>query len=125
VGSYILRKPSRRSPETPPVHCITAEDSSRGLSLISAGPLLFTCSAHFHLLTCLCTISLENTVHDFVEQIRGVNVVRRGIWIPIIDFIQRAGTVIGMIIALVITIVYWDENFAERTGIEDIWPFIG
>jgi hypothetical protein len=71
-------------------------------------------------------MSLADCVHDFVEHIRGVHVVRQGIWIRILDCIHRAGTVFGMIIALVTTIVYWDENFAERTtGIEYIWPFIG
>jgi hypothetical protein len=103
VGIYILSQPSRRSPGTPPVHCITAEDSSRGLSLISAGRLLFTWSACFYLFTYPCTGSR--------------------IWIPIIECIHRVGTMIGMIIALVTTIVYWDENFAQRTtGIVHIWP---
>jgi len=71
-------------------------------------------------------MALENNVYDFIERIRGPNVVRRGIWILIIDCIFSVGTVSGMIIALVTTIVYWDENFAERTpGIVHIWPFIG
>jgi hypothetical protein len=71
-------------------------------------------------------MTLENNVHDFIERYRGANVVRRGIWIRIIDCILSVGTVSGMIIALVTTIVYWDENFPERTpGIVHIWPFIG
>ncbi len=71
-------------------------------------------------------MKLENNVYDFIERIRGVNVVRRGKWILIIDCICSVGTVSGMIIALVTTIVYWDENFAERTpGHVHIWPFIG
>jgi hypothetical protein len=106
VGIFLLMQPSRRSPGTPPVHCITAEDSSRGLLLISAGPRLFTWSAYFHLFRYLC--------------------IRSRIWIRIIDCIHRVGIVSGIIIALVATIVYWDENFAERTdGTVHIWPFIG
>jgi hypothetical protein len=138
-------------PGTPPVHCRTANDSSPGLLWIYSGPLLFTCSAFLYLaiysyIGCLKVIqdqrrmgedtapgsprghdiALENTVHDFIERIRGANVVRRCIWILIIDAIFSVGTVFGMIIALVTTIAYWDENFAERTsGIVHIWPFIG
>jgi hypothetical protein len=71
-------------------------------------------------------MALENNVYDFIERIRGPHVVRRAIWIPIIDCIFSVGTVSGMIIALVTTIVYWDENFAERTPRHvRIWPFIG
>jgi uncharacterized protein related to proFAR isomerase len=51
-------------------------------------------------------ISLENNVHDFIKHIRGVNVVRRGIRILIIDCIHSVGTVSGVIIALLTTIVY-------------------
>jgi hypothetical protein len=70
-------------------------------------------------------ISLNNRF-DFIDHVRGVTVVKRGIWILIIDCICSVGTVSGMIIALVTTIVYWDENFAERTpGHVHIWPFIG
>ncbi|CAK9222413.1 unnamed protein product [Sphagnum troendelagicum] len=156
AGVYLLLQPFTRSlmfyrPGTPPVHCITADDLSRGLLLMYAGPLLFTYSVFSYLAIYLCTgclilsqdlsrmrrdtalglprghdISLENNVHDFIVHIRGVNVVRRGILILIIDCIYAVGTVSGMIIALVTTIVYWDENFAERTpGIVHIWPFIG
>jgi hypothetical protein len=71
-------------------------------------------------------IRLENDVLDFIGRIRGVNVEGRSIWILIIGFICSVGTVSGMIIALVTTIAYWDENFPERTpGIVHIWPFIG
>ncbi|KAH9569614.1 hypothetical protein CY35_03G142400 [Sphagnum magellanicum] len=70
------------------------------------GPRLFTWSAYFHLFTYLC--------------------IGSRIWIRIIDCIYRVGTLSGIIIALVATIVYWDENFAERTdGTVRIWPFIG
>ncbi|CAK9271106.1 unnamed protein product [Sphagnum jensenii] len=133
---------------TPAVHCITADDSSRGLLI---GPVLFTFFAFLYLGINLSTGSLkvfqdrwrtrgdtllpfrrrpdmavENIVNDFIERIRGANVVRRGIWILIIDCTFSVGTVSGMIIALVTTIVYWDEKFAERTpGRVHIWPFIG
>ncbi|CAM6027234.1 unnamed protein product [Sphagnum balticum] len=135
-------------PGTPAVHCITADDSSRGLLL---GPSLFTFFAVLYLAINLWTgslkviqdrrrtrgdtalgfrrwpdMALENNVYDFIERIRGVNVESRGIWILMIDCIFSVGTVSGMIIALVTTIVYWDEHFAERTpGIVHIWPFIG
>jgi hypothetical protein len=68
-----------------------------------------------------------NHIFDFIDQVRGVTVVRRGIWILIIDCILSVGIVSGMIIALVATIVYWDENFAQHTStrIVHIWPFIG
>jgi hypothetical protein len=106
VGIFILMQPSRRSPGTPSVNCITAQNSSRGLLFISAGPRLFTWSAYFHLFRYLCSGSW--------------------IWILIIECIHRVGTVSGIIIALVATIVYWDENFAERTeGTLHILPFIG
>ncbi len=146
TGSVMFYRPG-----TPPVHCITADLSSRELLWIYLGPLLFTFSAFSHLAIYLCTgclilsqdqrrrtedralelpirhdISLKNNVHDFIEHIRGVNVVRRGIRILIIDWIHSVGTVSGMIIALLTTIVYWDKNFAERTtGIVHILPFIG
>jgi len=153
AGLYLLALPFTRfgtgyAPGTPAVHCITAEDSSRGLMI---GPVMFTSFASLYLVINLWTgllkvihdqrrmsgdtalglrrwpdIALENNVYDFIERIRGANVVRRGIWIRIIDCIFSVGTVSGMIIALVTTIVYWDENFAERTpGIVHIWPFIG
>ncbi|CAK9221318.1 unnamed protein product [Sphagnum troendelagicum] len=148
TGSVMFYRPG-----TPPVHCITADASSRELLFIYLGPLLFTFSAFSYLAIYLCTgclilsqdqrrmiedtaqrniiptehdISLENNVHDFIEHIRGVDVVRRGIRILIIDRIHSVGTVGGMILALVTTIVYWDAKFAERTtGIVHIWPFIG
>jgi hypothetical protein len=91
------------------VHCITADDSSRGLLL---GPSLFTFFAVLYLAINFWTGSLkvfrdrwrrrgdaslpfrrwpdmavENNVYDFIERIRGPNVVKRGIWILIIDCI--------------------------------------
>ncbi|CAK9222433.1 unnamed protein product [Sphagnum troendelagicum] len=154
VGMLLLMLPFTRSvmfyrPGTPAVHCITANGSSPGL--LSIGPHLFTFFAVLYLVINLRTeylkvsqdqrrmradtalglprwhdIALENNVHDFIERIRGANVVRRGIWLLRIDCILSVGTVSGMIIALLTTIVYWDENFAERTtGIVHIWPFIG
>ncbi len=133
---------------TPGVHCITDYNLS-GVEVI--GPLLFTLSAYLYLTinflpvfwngiqylkrmrgdTALGSprshdIPLQNDVLDFIERIRGVNVVGRSIGILIISFICSVGTVSGMIIALVTTIAYWDENFSERTpGIVHIWPFIG
>jgi hypothetical protein len=63
---------------------------------------------------------------DFIDHVRGFTVVRRHIWILRVDCIHSVVSVSAMIIALVATIVYWDENFAERTtGIVHIWPFIG
>ncbi len=152
VGIQLLMQPFSKSvmsypPGTPPVHCIIAEDSRRGFLWIFAGPALFTSCALLHLIVYLGTgsqflsedltgdtalglprwhdISLKN-LFDFIDHVRGVTVVRRGIRILIIDCILRFGIAIGMIIALVATIVYWDENFAERTtGIVHIWPFIG
>ncbi len=136
VGIHLLSQPFTGSvmfyrPGTPPVHCVTADDSSRELLLIYLGPLLFTCSVFSYLAIYLCTgslilsqdqrrmrrdtalglprghdISLENNVHDFIKHIRGVNVVRRGIRILIIDCIHSVGTVSGVIIALLTTIVY-------------------
>jgi hypothetical protein len=147
TGSVMFYRPG-----TPPVHCITADASSWELLFIYLGPLLFTFSAFSYLAIYLCTgclilgqdqrrtadtaqrniiptghdISQENNVHDFIEHIRGVDVARRGIRILIIDIIHSVGTVGGMILALVTTIVYWDAKFAERTsGIVHIWPFIG
>jgi hypothetical protein len=106
VGIFILTQPSRRSPGTSSVNCITAENSSRALLFISAGPRLFTWSAYFHLFA-----------YPYSES---------RIWISIIECIHRVGTVSSIIIALVATIVYWDENFAERTdGTLHILPFIG
>lgn len=130
------------------VHSITADDSSPRLLI---GPALFNFFALLYIVIIWSTgflkvlrdrwqtrgdtalpfqrwpdRKLENNVYDFIERIRGVNVVRRGIWILIIDCICSVGTVSGMIIALVTTIVYWDEKFAERTpGHVHIWPFIG
>jgi hypothetical protein len=129
------------------VHCITADDSSRGLLI---GPALFNSFALLYIVIIWSTgfrkvlrdrwqtrgdttlpfqrwpSEDKDNVYDFIERIRGVNVVRRGIWILIIDCICSLGTVSGMIIALVTTIVYWDEKFAERTpGHVHIWPFIG
>jgi hypothetical protein len=154
VGIQLLAQPFTKSvmfyrPGTPPVHCMTAEDSRWGIFLISAGPLLFTSWAFWHLLIYLGIgwqffsedgtwmggdtalglprwhdTSLTN-LFDFIDHVRGVTVLS---WAPIriTDRIHRFGTAIGMIIALVVTIVYWDENFAERTtGIVHIWPFIG
>ncbi len=153
AGTLLLALPFARfamfyPPGTTAVHCIAAEDSSRGLML---GPTLFTFFAVLYLGIQVSTgclkvfrdrwrrrgdtalpfrrwpdMAVENNVYDFMERIRGPNVVKKGIWILIIDCIFSVGTVSGMIIALVTTIVYWDENFAERTpGIVNIWPFIG
>ncbi len=133
---------------TPAVHCITADDSSRGLF---RGPVLFFFFAALYIPIIWSTgflnvlrdrwrtrgdtalpfrrwldMALENNVYDLIKRIRGHNVVGRGIWTLIIDCIFLVGTMSGMIIALVTTIVYWDEHFAERTpGIVHIWPFIG
>jgi len=136
-------------PGTPSVHCITAEDSSWRFVLIYAGPVLFILWALWQQywgtssqflsqdqrwmrgdialgLPRWNDISL-NHIFDFIDHVRDVMVVRRGIRILIIDCILSLGTVIAMIIALVATIVYWDENFAEHTStrIVHIWPFIG
>ncbi|CAM6055515.1 unnamed protein product [Sphagnum tenellum] len=155
VGTQLLMQPFSNSvmsypPGTPPVHCIVAEDSRRGFSWIFAGPSLFTCCAFLHLIVYVAAgqqflskdpkwikgdtalglprwhdISLQILL-DFIDHVRGFTVVRRDIWILIIDCILSLGTVSAMILALVATIVYWDENFAERTtGIVHIWPFIG
>jgi hypothetical protein len=153
AGMVLLAFPFERfvtfySRGTPGVNCITFDNSSRGLLI---GPAQFTFCAVLYLAINLCTgclkviqdrwrtrrdtalefgrwpdMALENNVYDFIERIRGVNVVRRGIWILIRDCIFSVGTVSGMIIALVTTIVYWDEKFDGRTtGMVHIWPFIG
>ncbi len=155
VAIQLLMQPLRRSvmcypPGTPSVYCITAEDSSRGVLWIYAGPFLFSFyaisqqywgSTRWRFLsqdqrwmggdTALGLprwhdISLNNRF-DFIDHVRGVTVVRRGIWILIIDCILSVGIVSGMIMALVATIVYWDVNFAQHTStrIVHIWPFIG
>jgi len=155
VGTQLLMQPFSKSvmsypPGTPPVHCIVAEDSRRGFLWIFAGPALFTCCAFSHLIVYVVAgqqflsenqrwiggdtarglprwhdISLQ-ILMDFIDHVRGLTVVRRDIWILKIDRIHSVGTVSAMIIALVATIVYWDENFAERTtGIVHRWPFIG
>ncbi len=134
--------------DTPELYCISYYHVSEVLLI---GPFLFTFSASLYLAIDILTvyrkvledlmpmtgdtapglprshdIRLENDVLDFIGRIRGVNVEGRSIWILRIGFICSVGTVSGMIIALVTTIAYWDENFPERTpGIVHIWPFIG